>query len=141
MWAAKHCSILFVTILQQVLFVVLGPLLSKLSIPNPGLAAVSGLDEDNLTKGQLELSGLSITLLLQDPPSQTDSQSESNSSQDHVLCKIADRFFDRMSATAFGRKDLEMIQEKFNDACVQSHLRYTRFVIFGNTYMCEAQTF
>ena len=88
-------------------------------MPNPGLAAVSGLDDDNLTKVQLDLSGLSITLLLRDPPSHT----EINASQDHVLCKIADRFFDRMSSTAFGSKDLEMIQAKFNDACLQSHLR------------------
>ena len=102
----------------------LGLLVSKLPVPNPGLAAVSGLDEDNLTKGQIELSGLSITLLLQDPSPQADGQTcESNASQDHVLCKIADRFFDRMSSTAFGSKDLEIIQEKFNDACHQSHLR------------------
>ena len=94
-----------------------------MSILNPGLAAVSGLDEDNLTKGQLELSGLSITLLLRDPRPQADSLSEGNDSQDHVLCKIADKFFDQMSSTTFGNKDLEMIQEKFNAACFQSHLR------------------
>ena len=95
----------------------------KLSVPNPGLAAVPCLDNDNLTKGQFELSGLSITLLLRDPSSQVDNKCEDSVSQDHVLCKIADRFFERMSSTAFGSKDLEIIQERFNDACVQSHLR------------------
>ncbi|XP_028410274.1 autophagy-related protein 2 homolog B-like [Dendronephthya gigantea] len=101
-----------------------GLLMPKLSIPNPGLAAVPGLDDDNLTKAQLDLSGLSVTLLLQDPPSPTViGQSRDDESKNHVLCKIADRFFDRMSSTAFGVKDLETIQKKFNDACLQSHLR------------------
>ena len=84
---------------------------------------MSCLDNDNLTKGQFELSGLSITLLLRDPSYQVDSKSEGGVSQEHVLCKIADRFFERMSSTAFGSKDLEVIQETFNEACVQSHLR------------------
>lgn len=102
----------------------LGLLVSKLSIPNPGLAAVSGLDDDNLTKGQLKLSGLSITLLLQDPPSQTIiGLSRDDESLGHGLCKVADRFFHQMSSTAFGSKDLETIQKKLNDACLQTHLR------------------
>lgn len=102
-------------------FIIVDSLASKISILNPGLIAVSGMDDSNLTKAQIELSGLSITLLLEDPLG--DGKNENGASQDHVLCEMADRFFYCMSSTAFGSKDLEEIQGKFNDACLHSHLR------------------
>lgn len=103
--------------------------LSKLTVPNPGLAGISGLDggTSNITKGVFKMSGLSITLLLRDPvlpSSYSSAVSETSSgSQDHPLCRIADRFFDQISSAGFGSKDLEQIQEKFNKSCTTSHLR------------------
>ena len=93
--------------------------------PNPGLAAISGLDDETngTTKTLFKLSGLSITILLKDPVLQVH-PTESSASQNHPLCKTADRFFDSISQAAFGSKDLEEIQDKFNKACDESHIRF-----------------